>query len=163
GIIAGRRRFVSGLKRDPFFRALRCDKLVLAALQTTVDIYLEASAQRKSDGLLAAIPILRLLHASNDELRSRGERIVAALTNLPLKVPLNEGKSQVGGGTLPRSIISSVTLDFVPEKLTLAEFAAQLRTATRPIIGHIASGQLKLDLRTIFPSQDEEVIRGIRA
>ena len=113
--------------------------------------------------MLSAIPALGLLHSSNDELRSRGEKIVAALTNLPLKLSLNEGKSQVGGGTLPRSVISSITIDLVPEKLTLPEFAARLRTATIPIIGHIASGRLKLDLRTIFPCQDEELIRAIRA
>jgi L-seryl-tRNA(Ser) seleniumtransferase len=163
GIVAGKRRLVSALKRDPFFRALRCDKLILSALQTTVDIYLEASAQQQSEVLLSAIPALGLLHSSNDELRSRGEKIVAALTNMPLKLSLNEGKSQVGGGTLPRSVISSVTIDLVPEKLTLPEFAARLRTATIPIIGHIGSSRLKLDLRTIFPCQDEELIRAIRA
>jgi L-seryl-tRNA(Ser) seleniumtransferase len=163
GIIAGKRRFVSALKRDPFFRALRCDKLILSALQTTVDIYLEASARQESEVLLSAIPALRMLHSSNDELRSRGEKIVAVLTKLPLKLSLNEGESQVGGGTLPRSVISSITIDLVPEKLSLQEFAARLRTATIPIIGHIASGRLKLDLRTIFPSQDEELIRAIRA
>ncbi len=162
GIIAGKRRFVLALKRDPFFRALRCDKLILSALQTTVDIYLEASAQKQSEVLLSAIPAIALLEVSKDGLRSRGEKIVAALSNLPLSLSLNEGESQVGGGTLPRSAISSITIDLVPKKLTLSEFAAQLRNATTPIIGRIASRRLKLDLRTIFPSQDEELIHAIR-
>ena len=163
GIIAGKRRFVLALKRDPFFRALRCDKLILSALQTTVDIYLEASAQKQSAVLLSEIPAIALLEASNDGLRSRGEKIVAALSGLPLSLSLNEGKSQVGGGTLPRSAISSVTIDLVPKKLTLLGFAARLRNATTPIIGRIASGRLKLDLRTIFPSQDDELIHAIRS
>jgi L-seryl-tRNA(Ser) seleniumtransferase len=163
GIIAGKRRFVLALKRDPFFRALRCDKLILAALQTTVDIYLEASARKHSELLLSAIPAFGLLDASNDGLRARGNRIVAALTTLPLSLSLNESKSQVGGGTLPRSLISSVTIDLVPKQLTLQEFAARLRATTTPIIGRIAGGRLKLDLRTIFPSQDEELIRVIHA
>jgi len=161
GIIAGKRRFVSALNRHPLFRALRCDKLILSALQTTVDIYLEAPAQQ-SGVLLSAIPVLGLLHASNDELRSRGEKIAAALSALPLKLFLNEGNSHVGGGTLPRSVVSSVTIDLIPEKLTLPEFAARLRTSIKPIIGHITSGRLKIDLRTVFPSQDEELIRTIR-
>jgi L-seryl-tRNA(Ser) seleniumtransferase len=128
-----------------------------------VDIYLEASAQRQSELLLSAIPAIALLEVSNDGLRSRGEKIVAGLSGLPLSLSLNEGKSQVGGGTLPRSAILSVTIDLVPKKLTLPEFAARLRNATTPIIGRIASGRLKLDLRTIFPSQDEELIRAIRS
>jgi L-seryl-tRNA(Ser) seleniumtransferase len=163
GIIAGKRRFVLALKRDPFFRALRCDKLILSALQTTVDIYLEASAQKQSEVLLSGIPAIGMLEVSNDGLQSRGEKIVAALGSLPLSSSLNEGKSQVGGGTLPRSAISSITIDLVPKKLTLSEFAARLRNAATPIIGRIASGRLKLDLRTIFPSQDEELIRAIRS
>ena len=149
------------LKRDPFFRALRCDKLILAALQTTVDIYLESSGQKQP--LLSAIPTFGLLDASNDGLRARGKRIVTALSTLPISLSLSESKSQVGGGTLPRSSISSVTIDLVPKQLTVQEFAARLRAATTPIIGRIANGRLKLDLRTIFPSQDEELIRGIRA
>ena len=161
GIIAGKRRFVLALKRDPFFRALRCDKLILAALQTTVDIYLESSGQKQP--LLSAIPTFGLLDASNDGLRARGKRIVTALSTLPISLSLSESKSQVGGGTLPRSFISSVTIDLVPKQLTVQEFAARLRAATTPIIGRIASGRLKLDLRTIFPSQDEELIRVIRA
>ena len=161
GIIAGKRRFVLALKRDPFFRALRCDKLILAALQTTVDIYLESSGQKQP--LLSAIPTFGLLDASNDGLRARGKRIVTALSTLPVSLSLSESKSHVGGGTLPRSFISSVTIDLVPKRLTVQEFAARLRAATTPIIGRIASGRLKLDLRTIFPSQDEELIRVIRA
>ena len=163
GIIAGKRRFVLALKRDPLFRALRCDKLILAALQTTVDIYLEASPQRHSEPPLSAIPAVGLLHASNDGLLARGKRIVAALSALPISLSLSESKSQVGGGTLPRSFISSVTIDLVPQQLTLQEFAARLRATTTPIIGRIANGRLKLDLRTLFPSQDEELIRVIRA
>lgn len=163
GIIAGKRRFVSALKRDPFFRALRCDKLILAALQTTVDTYLEASAQKHSEPFLLAIPAFALLDASKDGLRARGKRIIAALSTLPISLFLSESESQVGGGTLPRSFISSVTIDLVPKELTVQKFAARLRAATTPIIGRIASGRLKLDLRTIFPGQDEELIRVIRA
>src|SRR5260370_36623999 len=109
GIIAGKRRFVLALKRDPFFRALRCDKLILSALQTTVDIYLEASAQKQSEVLLSAIPATALLEVANEGLRSRGEKIVAALSSLPLSLSLNEAKSQVGGRTLRRSHTSSLT------------------------------------------------------
>ena len=74
GIIAGRRRMIAALKREPLFRALRCDKLILSALETTVDAYLRGDA---------AVPILEMLHTTNDDLRIRAERIIAALDGLP--------------------------------------------------------------------------------
>jgi L-seryl-tRNA(Ser) seleniumtransferase len=70
------------------------------------------------------------------------------------------GKAQIGGGTLPRSAIQSVTLDFTADKP--AEFAARLRRGTPPVIGYIAAGKFKLDLRTIFPRQDEELVTALR-
>jgi L-seryl-tRNA(Ser) seleniumtransferase len=82
---------------------------------------------------------------------------------LPLKASVGEGKAQIGGGTLPRSVIPSVTIDLLPDAISLAEFAARLRGGKPPLIGYIAGGRFKLDLRTIFPRQDEEVVRAIRA
>ena len=104
GIIAGKARHVAALKREPFFRALRCDKLILAALQTTIDLYLSGEA--------SAVPALAMMQLSNDELRQRAEKIIARLHELPLRPEIGEGKAQIGGGTLPRSTIQSVTLDF---------------------------------------------------
>jgi L-seryl-tRNA(Ser) seleniumtransferase len=167
GIIAGRARLIAALKREPFFRALRCDRLILAALQMTVDAYLSdvpASAGstdvRKSG---RPTPVLEMLSLSNDDLRARAETIIAALNGLPLKASVGEGKAQIGGGTLPRSVILSIALDLLPQDMTLAEFATRLRAHTPPVIGYISGGRFKLDLRTVFPRQDEEVIRAIRA
>ena len=75
GIIVGRRKLVAALKREPLFRALRCDKLILSALEATVDAYLRGDA---------GVPVLEMLHVTNDELRGRAERIIAALDGLPL-------------------------------------------------------------------------------
>jgi L-seryl-tRNA(Ser) seleniumtransferase len=152
GIIAGKARHVAALKREPFFRALRCDKLILAALQTTVDLYLS--------GELGAVPTLALIQLSNDELRQRAEKIIARLHEPPLRPEIGEGKAQIGGGTLPRSTIQSVTLDFAVEEP--AAFAARLRRGTPPVIGYIAAGKFKLDLRTIFPRQDEDLVNALR-
>src|SRR5204862_41469 len=83
-------------------------------------------------------------------------KIIGALSGLPLKASAGQGKSQIGGGTLPRSIIASVTLDLLPANGSLPEFAARLRAGTPPVIGYISGGRFKLDLRTIFPNQDEQ-------
>ena len=151
GIIAGKARHVAALKREPFFRALRCDKLILAALQTTVDLYLS--------GELSAIPALAMLQLSNDQLRERAAKIIARLDNLPLRAEIAEGKAQIGGGTLPRSTIQSITLDFAADEP--AAFAARLRRGRPPVIGYIAAGRFKLDLRTILPRQDEELVTAL--
>jgi L-seryl-tRNA(Ser) seleniumtransferase len=152
GIIAGKARHVAALKREPFFRALRCDKLILAALQTTVDLYLSGETN--------AVPALAMMQLSTGELRRRAEKIIARLDELPLSAEIGEGKAQIGGGSLPRSAIPSVTLDFEIDEP--AAFAARLRRGRPPVIGYIAAGKFKLDLRTIFPRQDEELVTALR-
>jgi L-seryl-tRNA(Ser) seleniumtransferase len=157
GIVAGRRRMIAALKREPLFRALRCDKLVLAALEATVDAYLRGDP---------GVPVLEMLHASTDGLRLRAERILAALDGLPpgtLTARVGAGRAQIGGGTLPRSGVRSVTLDLTHRALGPQELAARLRDSAIPVIGYIARGTVKLDLRTIFPRQDQDVASAIRA
>jgi len=153
GVIAGKAKLVAELKRDPFFRALRCDKLILSAMQTTVDLHLSGSS---------GIPVVEMLRAPLDELRSRAAAIVAALEGIGARIDAGEGKAQVGGGTLPRSVIPSVTLDLIAEKLSPTELAARLRAGEPPVIGYVSGGQLKLDLRTIFPRQDEQVVAAVK-
>jgi L-seryl-tRNA(Ser) seleniumtransferase len=155
GIIAGKKRFVTALKREPLFRALRCDKLCLAALQATVDLQL--------DQKIAEIPTMALLQTSEDALRARAAAIASNLEDLPMEIAIGRSKAKTGGGTLPKSNVASVTIDFLPKHSSLAEFAANLRASNPPVIGYIADNRFKLDLRTIFPQQDDIVIRGIRA
>jgi L-seryl-tRNA(Ser) seleniumtransferase len=154
GIIAGKKRFVTALKREPLFRALRCDKLCLAALQTTVDLHL--------DHRIDEIPALALLQISEEALRARAAAIASNLADLPMKIAIGRGKAKTGGGTLPKSNVPSVTIDILPTDASLAEFAASLRASNPPVIGYIAENQFKLDLRTIFPQQDERVITAVR-
>src|SRR5205814_2841553 len=104
------------------------------------------------------IPALALLQVSKDELRARAAAIFARLEGLPLQIAIGRGKAKVGGGTLPRSIMSSITIDILPENCSIADFARTLRTASPPVVGYITDDRFKLDLRTIFPHQDEAVI-----
>jgi L-seryl-tRNA(Ser) seleniumtransferase len=156
GIIAGKARLVAALKREPLFRALRCDKLSLAALQATVDLHLNQKT--------AEIPTLALLQISEDELRARAAAICDQLSKRcsGLQIATGRGTAKTGGGTLPKSNLSSVTVDIVPKNSSLADFAATLRAWNPPVIGYIAGDRFKLDLRTIFPHQDGAVIEAIR-
>ena len=155
GIIAGKKRFIAALKRAPLFRALRCDKLIFAALQSTVDLHLNDSSSE--------IPAIAFLQISKDELRARAAAIFGRLRGLPLQITIGRGTVKVGGGTLPRSVMSSVTIDILPENCTVRDFATTLRRSSPPVIGHIANERFKLDLRTIFPQQDDAVVDAIRA
>ena len=155
GIIAGKKRFVTALKREPLFRALRCDKLCLVALQTTVDLHLDQKT--------GEIPALALLQTSEHALRARAAEIASRLADLPMKIAIGRGKAKTGGGTLPKSNVPSVTIDFLRTDWSLIEFAASLRASKPPVIGYIADDRFKLDLRTIFPEQDDIVISAIRA
>jgi L-seryl-tRNA(Ser) seleniumtransferase len=155
GIIAGKRRHVTALKREPFFRALRCDKLILTALQTAADCYLADKGNE--------VPALAMLQITTGELRVRGEALLAQIRALPLRSSIGEGKAHVGGGSLPRAVIPSVTLDLRPDKIPLEDFAARVRRGSPPIVGYIAGGKFKLDLRTIFPRQDAQVLSALRS
>src|SRR5439155_5289829 len=138
------------------FRALRCDKLCLAALQSTVDLHLNHAT--------AGIPALALLQIPEDELRARAAAICDQLAKRcsGLQIASGRGTAKTGGGTLPKSNLPSVTIDIVPKNSSLADFAATLRTWNPPVIGYIAGGRFKLDLRTIFPDQDALVVEAIR-
>ena len=169
GILAGKAKLIAALKRESLFRALRCDKLILAALQATVDIYLgdftggftmTAAGHRPAGD---DIPLLAMLRASNDEMELRAGKILAALDGLPLKATIGRGRAQIGGGALPRSMIQSTTLDITHSKLKPQELAARLRSRTPPIVGYIERGQFKLDLRTVFRHQDSEIVAALRA
>jgi L-seryl-tRNA(Ser) seleniumtransferase len=154
GIIVGKKRLITALKAEPLFRALRCDKLVFAALQTTVDLHLNQ--------VLSEIPALALLQIPKDELRARAAAMVTRLQGLPVQITIGTGTAKVGGGTLPKSIVPSITIDFLPEDLSLQDFARALRRSAPPVIGYIGDGRFKLDLRTIFSHQDDLVIDAIR-
>jgi len=154
GVIAGRARFIRALKQEPLYRALRCDKLILSALEATVDAYLRDEASP---------PVLEMMRMSNDELRARAERMVAALDGLGLRARVGTGRAQVGGGTLPRSAMTSITLDLAHPTLKAQELARRLRQQPLPVIAYVARGVVKLDLRTILVRQDDDVVSALRA
>jgi L-seryl-tRNA(Ser) seleniumtransferase len=72
-----------------------------------------------------------------------------------------EGKSQVGGGALPQATLPSITLDLVPDNLSLKDFATRLRRSSTPVIGVISGQRFRLDLRTIFPEQEKQLLQSI--
>ena len=154
GIIAGKARHVQALKKHPFFRALRCDKLVLSALQSTAERYLHNQA--------GTLPLHRMLTADLASIQRRTRKVAKALKGMPAKICVTPGHSQVGGGALPQVPLPTVTLDIVPDDIRLNDFAARLRRATPPVIGAISGRRFRLDFRTILPDQEKPLMNAIR-
>src|ERR1044072_6163177 len=154
GLIVGKEKIIAALKREPLFRALRCDKLTFAALQITVDLHLNQ--------VTTEIPALALLQIPKDELRARAAAMVTRLQGLPVRITIGIGTGKAGGGALPRSIVPSITLDFLPANCSLEEFGGALRHGPPPILGYIHNERFKLDLRTILSPQDDAVVEAIR-
>jgi L-seryl-tRNA(Ser) seleniumtransferase len=158
GVIAGNALMVAALKKNPLFRALRCDKLILAGLQTTVDLHLNAAS---GDGA-EEVAVVELIRLPADALRRRADALAAQLVDVPLRATVGEATSQIGGGTLPRSAIPSITLDLFPTHVSLDLFSAALRAGAPPVVAYISDGRVRIDLRTVFPRQDAELATAIR-
>ncbi|MEZ5326495.1 MAG: hypothetical protein R3F19_15715 [Verrucomicrobiales bacterium] len=156
GIIAGKRELIAALKKNPFFRALRCDKMVLTALQESACAYLEAC----HSGAAPELPLIAMLTADMDILKERAAKIIAAAGNHP-STRCGEGTARCGGGTMPKSAIPSVTIDIAPvaEQSSLPQLMKKLRDGTPPVIGYVTENVLKLDLRTI-PTELDSVLAG---
>jgi len=157
GMIAGKAELIAGLKKEPFFRALRCDKLILTLLECTAQAYLDARATSS----IPSLPLLDMLQLTVDSLRERGEAMGKELAGLPVDWSLGESTAQVGGGTMPKSAIPSVTLDLKAHGLKAPVLAKRLRRQALPLMGYIAEDLFRLDLRTVFPRQDAQVVNAI--
>lgn len=157
GIIAGRADLVAGLKKEPFFRALRCDKLILTGLQAVVIEYLNRIGDAKPD-----LPLPHMLSLKPEDLKPRAEKIIADLGD-DVPVSIGEGISRCGGGTMPKAEIPSLTLDFRPKNMSLKKLAQQLLNGDPAVIGYVADDCYRIDLRTVFPEQDEVLTKNLLA
>ncbi len=142
GIVAGRADLVEKLRRHPLQRALRADKLTLAALEGTLQLYLDAPER---------IPVLRMLRQEVAPIRARAERL-ASLTGGTVE----ETVARVGGGALPLAELPSFACA-VDEAL-----AAPLRTGEPPVVGIVRDGKLLLDCRTLADEEIDEVAAAVR-
>jgi L-seryl-tRNA(Ser) seleniumtransferase len=150
GIIAGRARLIAALRGEPLFRALRCDKLVFAALTATADAHLRKAWEE--------IPVLRLLQTSTDALRMRADALVRQLRTLPVTARVAQSRAEIGGGALPRAVIPSIALELSSSTISPNELAHRLRQARPAVVGCIARNKFRIDLRTVFPTQDESIV-----
>jgi len=157
GIILGKKELIERIKANPLHRALRIDKLTLAALESTLIAYLsEAAAIQK-------IPTLRMLTLSVEELRKRARRLQRLISQETDQAALEiiSEQSQVGGGALPLQAVPTWALAIKPLKASAEALEQALRKAEPPIIARIVEDRLILDPRTIQEAEFRMVARGL--
>lgn len=152
GIVLGRAELVDAMRRNPLARALRVDKLTLAALQATLRLYREPSRAVRD------IPALAMLTASAESLQARAAALVARLPGARVGARVASTEATVGGGAFPSSRIPScaVVLAGDAERRERA-----LRDGALPVVGRIADGALWLDLRGIAAADDDRLLQAI--
>ena len=143
GLILGKRAYIEKLKRHPLARALRVDKMTIAALRETLYAYQDPAWAKCN------IPVLRMLGASGEELRGRAEKLRLALEGFGCAARVVETEGQVGGGSCPTQLLKSWAVAVDPGKLTADQLAEALRRPYPHIIGRISQGQYLLDVRTL--------------
>ncbi|HEV3153784.1 MAG TPA: L-seryl-tRNA(Sec) selenium transferase [Candidatus Baltobacteraceae bacterium] len=151
GVIVGRSPLVSRLRSNPLLRALRVDKITLAALAETLRMY--ATPHRRAE-----IPFFAMLGASIETLQERARWYVSQIPDAAIV----ESTAYAGGGTLPQSELPSVALALRPRS-GAQRLAAALRESPVPVIGRVEENRVLLDLRTILPGEDGEVLAALKA
>jgi L-seryl-tRNA(Ser) seleniumtransferase len=161
GLISGRPDLIARMRANSLFRALRVDKLTYAAFEATLLSYVK----RDHD----AIPTLKMMRLTKDEIGGRAEAIASGVNRVAespraasspvrrMRVEIIDGESLIGGGAAPSSVLPTRLLAVSCAGLGADELAASLRADDPPIIARVEDGRVLLDLRTVFPDQDSVI------
>ncbi len=149
GLLSGRADLIARMRANSLFRALRVDKLTYAALEATLLAYVK----RDHD----AIPTLKMMRFTKEEIGERAELLAAQVKSSKLKIEFTDGESVIGGGAAPSSVLPTRLLSLSCAGLSADELAARLRASDPPIIARVEQGRVLLDLRTVFANQDSAI------
>jgi L-seryl-tRNA(Ser) seleniumtransferase len=151
GLIVGSNKLIKRIKNNPIFRTIRCDKISFAVMAKVLSIYLQGEQFEE-------IPIWKMISYTPAELKKRGETILNAVGKS--NVILRASKAYLGGGSTPEqsipSLVVSIKIESNPNKL-----AASFRGFSPPIIGRVENDEFLIDLRTVFPKQDGDIVAAI--
>ena len=155
GIIIGKKEYIERFKAHPLARAVRVDKMTLAALRETLFSYIDP------EQALAEIPTLQMLSTSSEVLHSRAALLCNQLEKAGAVAQVTATESQVGGGSVPTQTISSWAVAIMPGKWTLEQLEERLRRRELPVIGRITHGQYILDVRTIRETDFNAIVQAV--
>lgn len=158
GIIAGRKDLVDRLKRNPLARALRVDKMTLAALELTLRLYREGQQE--------SIPLWAMLNASPEELKRRASALLRRLrrrVGAPdgVRMTVRAARAPVGGGSLPGVEMPTAAIRIEGPAVTAQRLEAALRRQSPPVVGRVEEGAVLLDVRTVLPRDEAPLIEAV--
>jgi L-seryl-tRNA(Ser) seleniumtransferase len=152
GILTGKKEWLAKIRRNPLFRALRVDKLTIAALEATVALYLR--------GDLNAIPAFRMIQMPAEEIGARAARLAQKIDGRGgLRAEIRDGESVIGGGSTPGQSLPTRLLAVTRAGHSAQELEQSLRRNSPPVLPRVENNLVLLDLRTVFAEQDEEIAR----
>ena len=156
GLIVGKTSIVDRLRKHPLYRALRSDKLRLAALESALEAYHREVEQ--------TLPVIRMLSLTNDEISERAQRLIEQVKTKEddgLKISITDSESAIGGGAGPTSKLKTAVIAVAHAVLSADEIERHLRLSKPPIIARISEGQVLVDLRTVFEDEEQHVIESL--
>ena len=153
GLLFGRADLVERVMKHPLARAVRVDKLTIAALAATLDLYLTQS--------FGDVPIWTMLSTSLDSVRSRAQAWQSRLAELGVAVELAAAESTVGGGSLPGERLPTIVVVITPRQGGATDVLRRLREHEPPVIGRIVEERVLLDPRTVLPDEDDVVVDAV--
>nr|WP_312984290.1 L-seryl-tRNA(Sec) selenium transferase [Clostridioides sp.] len=155
GIIVGKKEYIEKMKKNQLTRALRVDKLTICSLEATLRMYLD------EDIALENVPTLKMLLYTYDELTQRAENLFNKIANLNLdaNISMEDGLSQVGGGSMPLETMKSRVIAISPKSISISELEKRLRLSNSHIIARVYDDKYILDVRTIFDDEFDVVAK----
>lgn len=158
GLLVGRSDLIEQMRSHPLYRALRADKLRIAALEATLEAY-----ARDTSG--DEVPARRSLALSSNEIRERAESLISRLregkVSKRISLETVAGESAAGGGSGPTSHLATVLISLTHDQLTANQIESSLRLSDPPVIARIVDDRVLLDLRTVAESEESEVEQAI--
>lgn len=158
GIILGRSELMKVLKNDPLLRALRVDKMTLAALEATLKVYLAEDAYR-------SVPVLRMLTVKAAELERKALELKDMLRDVleNCDILLKPGVSRAGGGSLPLADLPTTLVVIYPKKISPAKLAEKLRRGEPPVVVRLQDDGVLVDPRTLLPGDEEDLVKALQS
>lgn len=159
GILVGKRSHIDAIARHPLTRALRVDKLTLAALAATLRLYRDPEQAKRS------IPLLHFLSTPIENLKGRAERLAPqmAACRAIAKAEAVSDTTYLGGGSVPTQQLPTWCVALSPREMSVDKLAARLRSGKPAIVGRVREERLYLDLRAVFPRQDIELVSAVQS
>jgi L-seryl-tRNA(Ser) seleniumtransferase len=163
GIVVGTRESVARVRAHPLYRALRCDKLTLVAMEATLRLFLDEGQ------LLSRHPTTAALGARREDLLGRAEGLSRRLAALPevrdglLEVAVEEAEDAVGAGSLPTVVLPGAAVRLRARDVEAGELARRLRAARVPVFATVRDRAVEIHVRTLLPGDEEDVLSALAA